>query len=128
MFNFLDYSTVNNIKYVYKDVDYKGLFLNSGFNSVLGDDIKTFTCGIYPLVENEVKDEIYMTWYSSTKDIEKIIKHYDLTGFVVDKYSNYEGYTSESILYQYLSNNSDYICLNDTENYGFFVKKSLVNK
>ena len=128
MFNFVDYSTVNNIKSVYKDVDYKGLFLNSGFNAVLGDDIKTFTCGIYPLVENEVKDEIYMTWYSSTKDIEKIIKHYDLTGFVVDKYSNYEGYTSESVLYQYLSNSSDYICLNDTENYGFFVKKSLVNK
>lgn len=128
MFSFVDESTVGNIKNYYEDSNYEGLFLNSCFNAVLGDGIRTYTCGIYPIVSEEVKNEIYLTWYSSEEDIEKIIRYYNLTGFIVDKYSIYEGYSRESVLYQYLANNDDYVCLNDTDNYGFFIEKSLVEK
>ena len=128
MFNFVDDSTISNINKYYKDKDYDGLFISSCFNSIHGDSIKTFTCGIYPLVSNRVKDEIYMTWYSTYSDIEQIIDYYKLTGFVVDKYSKFEGYTRSSVLYQYLSSNDDYVCLNDSDYYGFFVKKSIVDK
>ena len=79
-------------------------------------------------MSNRVKDEIYMTWYSTYSDIEQIIDYYKLTGFVVDKYSKFEGYTRSSVLYQYLSSNDDYVCLNDSDYYGFFVKKSIVDK
>lgn len=128
MFDFVDDSTVTNINKYYKDKDYNGLFISSCFNSVHQSNIKTFTCGIYPLVSDRVKDEIYMTWYSTYSDIEQIIDYYKLTGFVVDKYSCFEGYSRSSVLYQYLISNDDYICLNDSDYYGFFVKKSIADK
>lgn len=40
----------------------------------------------------------------------------------------YEGYSRNSVFYQYLSDSSDYICIDDTDYYGFFVSKSLVDK
>lgn len=127
-FNYVSDDTLSSIKNYYESDNYNGLFLNSVFNSVLGDGVKTFTNGIYPLVSDRVKDELYMTYYASNEDIETIIGYYDLTGFVVDKYSTYEGYSQNSVLYQYLVKSSDYICIDDTAYYGFFIHKSIVNK
>lgn len=127
-FNYVEDFTISSIKMYYEKDNYKGLFLNSCFNTVLGSGVKTFTNGIYPLVSDRVKDELYITYYASSSDIKTIIDYYGLTGFVVDRYSIYEGYSRNSVLYQYLSDSSDYICIDDTDYYGFFVSKSLVDK
>lgn len=117
----VDNDTVSKIKTYSGE---SGFFANSVFNSLLGYDIKTFTCGIYPLVSDRVKDEIYLTYYASPQETEDIIEYYGLTSFLVDKHSQFEGYSRNSALYQYLSSSSSYRCVSDKENYAFFVSKT----
>ena len=102
----------------------EGLFSTEMINFNGEIELKGFYSGGYPLCPSRVVDSLYMQYYASPKEIEKIINHYGLTKFCFVKGNvEFVGYNVNSSLYNYLKDNSNYKCLYDGDYYCYFVKE-----
>ena len=91
-----------------------------------GKGVKSFTSGAFPCTRQRFLDSYLMMWTGSNSQIESIIDYYGLTKFCFKKTNTLvDYYTVNCVLYEYLVNNDDYICLYDSGYYCYFVRADL---
>lgn len=109
-----------------KEVDSNsiGLFNDHDYISMTEYGKKNFVTGAYPLISDRYKDlHLMLNWGTETQ-VKNIIDYYNLDKFIFNKYNTSVSYYDiYNPLYEYLSNNSDYECLYDSDMLVFFKRK-----
>lgn len=120
----------------YIDDDLKELLIKTNCNDSTGlysdelylwdRDIKSFTSGAFPSIRQRYLDSYLIRFTGSNSQIQSVIDYYGLTKFCFIKNNTLvDYYTVNCVLYEYLLNNDDYVCLYDSDYYCYFVKADL---